>query len=223
MKHDLEIQQDVINHLKWDPFINSANIGVTVKDGVVTLSGQVDSYAQKIEAEKTARKVRGVRVIAEDIQVGLSPSYKKTDQEIAASVINALKWHSAVPEEAITIKVEDGVVTLDGEVEWDYQRTSARNAIMSLLGVRNVFNNIKVKPKITPSDVKAKISSAFQRTATIDADKIEVEVQGNKVVLKGNVRSYAEKEDAEDAAWSAPGVATVESKLELLPEEEFMM
>ena len=220
MKNDLEIQQDVINQLSWEPFLKASDIGVTVKNGIVTLTGQVDSYYKKISAEKAARKVAGVRAIAEDIQLRVSPSFIKTDAELAESVLNALKWHSAVDEEKLKIKVEDGVVTLDGEVEWEFQRTSARNAVSNLLGVRNVISNIVLKPKLTAIDIKAKISSAFHRTATIDAQNIEVEILGNKAILRGRVRSYAEKDDAESAAWSAPGIAYVDNKLELEPEFE---
>jgi osmotically-inducible protein OsmY len=220
MKNDLEIQQDVINQLKWQPFIRTSDIGVFVKNGVVTLTGQVDSYAQKIAAEKAAKKVFGVRAIAEDIQIGVSPSYRKSDTEIAESVVNAIKWHSAVPEDRITVKVEDGVVILNGEVDWEYQRQSAYKAIAGLLGVKRVINNVSLKPKITASDVSSRISEALHRSATVDAEKITVEVVGNKAILHGRVRSYAEKEDAEDAAWCAPGISTVESHLELIPEEE---
>jgi len=222
MKNDLEIQQDVMNQLKWNPFLKASEIGVSIKNGIVTLSGQVDSYAQKIEAEHTVRKVAGVKAIAEDIEIGVSPSYRKSDTEIAASVLNALKWHSAVPEDKLEVKVEDGIVTLGGEVEWEYQRNSARNSVVNLVGVRSVINNIAIKPKASASDVKSKISSALLRTATIDAERIFVEVVGNKVILKGKVRSYTEKEDAEEAAWFAPGIATVESHLELIPQEELM-
>ena len=220
MKNDLEIQQDVINQLSWEPFLKASDIGVTVKNGIVTLTGQVDSYYKKISAEKAAKKVAGVRAIAEDIQLRVSPSFIKTDAELAESVLNALKWHSAVDEEKLKIKVENGVVTLDGEVEWEFQRTSARNAVSNLLGVRNVISNIVLKPKLTAIDIKAKISSAFHRTATIDAQNIEVEILGNKAILRGRVRSYAEKDDAESAAWSAPGIAYVDNKLELEPEFE---
>ncbi|HEX6335016.1 MAG TPA: BON domain-containing protein [Flavisolibacter sp.] len=223
MKSDLEIQQDVISQLKWEPFVKVSNIGVSVKNGIVTLSGNVDSYAQKMAAEKAVRKVAGVKAIAEDIQIGVSPTYNLTDTEIAASVINALKWHSAVPDEKIQVRVENGIVTLEGEVDWEYQRSSARNAVASLLGVRNVFNNIMLKPKVSATDIKKKISDAFHRSASIDAEKIDVEVTGDKVILRGKVRSYAEKDDAEEAAWCAPGVARIENRLELVPGELFVM
>lgn len=221
MKNDLEIQQDVITELKWQPFLQAANIGVSVKNGIVTLSGTVDSYAQKMDAEKAVKKVTGVKAIAEDIQIGVSPALKKTDAEIAESVLNALKWHTAVPEQKITVKVEDGVVTLTGEVEWEYQRNSAKNAVSSLLGVRNVTNLISVKPKVTAFDVRTKITQALHRTATIDAERITIEVEAGKVRLHGKVRSFAEKEDIETAAWCAPGVSKVESYIEVEPVEVF--
>ena len=222
MKNDLEIQQDVMSQLKWQPFLEASKIGVSVKDGIVTLSGQVDSYAQKLAAERAAQKVTGVKAIAEDIQIGVSPSYRKTDTEIAESVLNALKWHSAVPDKKIKVKVEDGIVTLDGEVEWEYQHDSAKNAVSSLLSVRNVINLISVKPKATVSDVKSKISAALHRTATVDAERISVEAIGSRIILCGKVSSYAEKEDAEDAAWSAPGISLVDNRLEVEPELELV-
>lgn len=221
MKTDLEIQQDVMNELKWQPFLKSANIGVAVKNGIVTLSGIVDSYGQKIDAEKAVRKVIGVKAIAEDMQIGVSPSLKKTDAEIAESVMSALKWHAAVPDERIKVKVENGFVTLDGEVEWEYQRNSAKNAVNNLVGVRNVINLISVKPRVTAFDVRTKISDALHRTATVDAEKVSIEVEGNKIILNGKVRSFAEKQDVEDAAWCAPGVSKIESHLEVEPVEVF--
>lgn len=223
MRSDLQIQQDVMTQLKWEPALNSANIGVSVKKGIVTLSGQVDSYFQKVAAENAAKKITGVRAIAEDIQIGISPYFSKTDSDIADTVLHSLKWHSAVPEDDLKIKVEDGIVTLEGEVAWDYQRTSAKNAVASLLGVKNVINNIKVQSRISATDVKSKISAAFHRVATIDSDKITIEVEGTKVILRGKVRSYAEKEDAIHAAWCAPGITSVVSFLETEPQMEFSL
>jgi VCBS repeat-containing protein len=221
MKTDIQIQKDVMDELKWQPFLNSSEIGVAVKNGIVTLSGIVDSFSKKLSAEKAAKKVSGVKAIAEDIQIGVSPVYRKTDTEIAEAVFNALKWHSAVPEEKVKIKVEDGIVTLEGELEWEYQRMNARTAIQNLSGVRSVTNLITIKPNLNPFELEQKITEAFRRNATIDASKVNVSTSGSKVILTGKVRSFAESEDAEDVAWAAPGVYHVENKLSIV-EPEFV-
>ena len=222
MKTDSQIQKDVMDQLKWEPYLNAAQIGVAVKNGIVTLSGQVNTFSKKLIAENAAKKISGVKAIAEDIQIGVSPMYSKTDAEIAEAILNALKWHIAVQEEKIKIKVEDGYVRLEGEVEWDFQRKNAASAIENLAGVRSVINLITVKPKITASDIEKKINEAFKRSATIDAVKITAEVTGSKAILRGKVRSFAEKEDAENAAWFAPGITSVDSKIEIeVPEYAF--
>ena len=215
MKSDSQIQKDVMEELRWEPLLSASEIGVAVKNAVVTLSGMVDSYSKKLRAERATKRVAGVKAVAEDIRVGISPEFKKTDAEIADAVLNALKWHTGVQEEKIKIKVEDGHVRLDGEVEWEYQRNQAQTAIENLIGVKSVVNLIRVKPKVSPVDIQQKINSAFHRSANIDSGKINVEVSGSKVILHGKVRSFAEKEDAEVAAWNAPGVISVESKLEI--------
>ncbi|MDP9080759.1 MAG: BON domain-containing protein [Bacteroidota bacterium] len=220
MKTDIQIQKDVMDELKWQPFLNSSEIGVAVKNGIVTLSGIVDSFSKKLSAERAAKKVTGVKAIAEDIQIGVSPAYRKTDAEIAEAVFNALKWHSAVPEEKIKIKVEDGIVTLEGELQWEYQRANARTAIQNLSGVRSVINLISIKPKLNPFELEQKITAAFRRNATVDAGRVNVSTIGNKVILTGTVRSFAESEDAEDVAWAAPGVYQVENNL-AIEEPEF--
>ena len=222
MKSDAQIQKEVMAELNWQPILNAAQIGVAVHEGVVTLTGIVDSYTKKLTAENAAKKVSGVKAVAEDIQVGASPSYNKTDTEIAEAVLNALKWHTAVVEDRIRIKVEKGFVTLDGEVEWEYQRTAAKSAIENLAGIKMIYNFISVKPRITVSDLKSKINAALHRSAQIDANGIKVEISGSKVILTGTVSSIKEKEDADSAAWMAPGVSSVENRIAIhFPEYAF--
>jgi len=221
MKTDSQIQKDVMDELKWQPFLNSSEIGVAVKNGIVTLSGIVDSFSKKLEAEGAAKKVAGVKAIAEDIQIGVSPVYHKTDAELAEAVVNALKWDSVVPDDKIQVKVEDGVVTLQGELEWQYQRSSATIAVQHLAGVRSVANLITIKPKLSPSELERKIAAAFQRTALLDAGKVNVSTAGSSVTLTGKVRSFAERDDAEDVAWAAPGVYQVQNKL-IVEEPEYV-
>jgi osmotically-inducible protein OsmY len=220
MKTDILIQNDVMDELQWEPFLNSSEIGVAVKHGVVTLSGIVDTYSKKLAAEKAAKRVAGVKAVAEDIQVGISPEDRKTDAEIAEAVVNTLKWHTTIPDGKIAIKVEDGIVKLEGEVEWGFERENAKEAIKDLTGVCSVFNLITVKPKVTPADIKQKINAAFHRNASVDAEKITADIIGHVVILSGKVHSFSEKESAERAAWAAPGVSRVENKLEI-EEHEF--
>jgi osmotically-inducible protein OsmY len=219
MRTDAQIQKDVMAQLQWEPFLNAAQIGVAVRDGVVTLSGHVDSYSKKAAAEAAAKKILGVKAVAEGITVGVSPFYKRTDTEIAEAVLSALKWNTAVQEEKIKVKVEDGVVSLDGTVDWLYQRQNAFDAVRNLAGVVLVNNNIVVAASPTPKDIKDRIKEALRRNATLDADKITVSLDGSEVVLKGTVRSLAEKEDAERAAWSGRGVREVVNDLEVAVPE----
>lgn len=222
MRTDLQIQKDVMDEIRWQPNLSSSEIGVAVKDGVVTLSGQVDSFMKKAAAEKAAKRVAGVKALAEDIQVGVSPSFSQSDAEIAAAALNSLKWNSAVQHERIKIEVEDGVVRLDGEADWDFQRTQAKKAIEKLPGVKMVLNFITLRPHPMPSDIEQKIRAAFERSASIDSKMVSAEVIGSKVILKGTVRSFAEKQDAENAAWAAPGVLSIENKLEVeIPQMAF--
>jgi osmotically-inducible protein OsmY len=219
MKSDDQIQKDVMDQLKWEPFLKASEVGVAVRNGIVTLSGQVDSYYKKLSAEAAAKKVSGVKAIAEDIQIGVSPLYARTDTEIAEAILNALKWHTAVQDEKVKIRVENGHVTLQGEVDWDFQRTNVRKAIESLAGVKSITSLITVKPKVTSAGIQQKIESAFQRAASINSRKIKVDVVGSKVILSGRVASLAEKEDAETSVWNADGVMQVENNLDIeIPE-----
>jgi len=220
MKTDYEIQQNVQEQLKWEPFLEAAEIGVSVKGGIVTLSGQVNSFAKKLAAERAAKKVSGVKAVTEDIQVHISTGQQKTDLEIAQAVVNALKSHSAVEEERIKVNVENGNVTLSGYADWAYERIMAESAIEHLEGVKNVSNQVMIKPKPMAGDILRKINAAFERYASSDANKIKVSISDNKVTLTGKVRSWTERSDAEDIAWSAPGVSQVINQI-TIGEEEF--
>ena len=216
MKTDERIKQDVLDELKWQPNIDETEIGVTVEEGVVTLTGTVDSFSKKMAAEKAAQGVKGVRAVAEDIEVKYGTDYKKTDKEIAKAVANALKWNYSVPSDKISVKVENGWVYLSGEVQWTYQKEAAKRAVEDLLGVNYVANNITLKQKVQATDIKSRITKAFERSADIDAKNVTVTVDGHTVKLSGKVRSFAEKEDARKAAYYAPGVYEVENELEIV-------
>jgi osmotically-inducible protein OsmY len=211
MKTNIELQQDVLDELKWNPMLNAAEIGVIVKDGVVTLTGKVDSYTKKIAAEKTTKNVAGVKAVAIDIEVKLGYD-KPDDADIAKAAVNALKWHSSIPEDKVKIEVDNGWVTLEGQVNWPFQKDSAENCIENLTGVRGISNLITIKPK-TDKLIKDNILKAFQRNAALEAAKITVETIGDKVILKGKVHSWSERHEAEKAAWNAPGVVEVEDDL----------
>jgi osmotically-inducible protein OsmY len=217
VRSDEEIQRDVLDELSWEAELQPNEIGVMVDDGVVTLTGWVDSFGKKWAAERAAHRVRGVVAVANDIEVRLPGSAERTDADIAAAATRALQWDAMILPGTVKVTVSHGWVTLDGQVEWQFQRREAERAVRRLTGVRGVTNLISVKPKVEPSpkDLKRRIEEALVRSAETDAKRIEVKVDGSKVTLKGKVKSWAERDAAERVAWSAPGVSEVENKIKL--------
>ena len=213
MRSDSDMKRDVELEIRWDPDITSDDIAVAVKDGVVTLTGFVRSYSEKYEAERDAKRVSGVVGLANDIEVRLASSDERPDPEIAREAVSAIKSQLPFTHEHITPTVRDGWVTLEGEVEWNYQRNLAETAVRRLKGVKGVTNLIHVKPRVAPSEVKRKIEEALKRQAELEADEITVEANGGEVILRGKVRSWAERKDAERAAWQAPGVTQVDNRI----------
>jgi osmotically-inducible protein OsmY len=214
---DEQIQRDVFAELKWDARVLPNEIGVAVKNGIVTLTGWVDSYMKRYDAEDAAHRVRGVVAVVNDLEVRLPSSAERIDPDIAAAAIYALKWDALLPLDKIKITVTKGFLRLEGEVEWQYQKREAERVVSRLAGVKGVMNLITVKPSVTPSGVKKMIEEALVRSVKTDAERITVDVQGTHVILKGTVRSWAERDEAERAAWQAPGIVVVTNQIVVSP------
>jgi osmotically-inducible protein OsmY len=217
MTGDLQLQQDVLDELEFEPSVNAAHIGVVANRGVVTLGGFVESYAEKAAAERAARRVRGVKALADEIEVRLSSDLKRSDDEIAARAIDILKWQVGFPAERIKITVEKGYVTLTGDVEWQFQKTEAGEAVHKLTGVVGVVNQIRVASPVQALTVRETIQKALHRNTDIEAARITVETDGGRVILGGKVRAWYERDIAERAAWSTPGVVEVQDRITIEP------
>jgi osmotically-inducible protein OsmY len=217
MKTDSEIERDVKAELGWNSDLKSTDIAISVKNGVVTLAGFVPRYIDKYEAEKAAKRVAGVLAVANDIEIRLPAVDERPDPEIAREVVTALKNQLPFSHEGIKAVVRNGWVTLEGDVEWQYQRLTAERAVRPLKGVKGIINDIKTKPRVEPSDIKQKIQEAFRRSAEVDANQITVETSGGEVILKGKVRSWIERDEAERVAWRAPGVTKVDDRIVVSP------
>jgi osmotically-inducible protein OsmY len=217
MRSDREIERDVKEELRWSPDLDASDIAVSVKDGVVALAGFVRSYTDKYEAEQAAKRVAGVVGVANDLEVRLPSVDERPDPDIARDAVAAIKAQLPISSEHIKVIVKNGWVTLEGEAEWQYQRQTAEKAVRRIKGVKGVSNTIVLKPRVEPTEIKRKIEEALRRSAEIDANRITVETNGGEVVLKGTVRSWIEREEAERAAWSAPGVTRVDDQIVVSP------
>ena len=216
-KSDSQIKKDVLAELEWDPEVNAATVGVAVKDGVVTLTGHLETYAEKFAIERAVRRLSGVRAIALELDVKLSPQHQRSDSEIAASASQALRWQSQVPADRIRLTAEHGWLHLSGEVDWEFQRGAAEKAVRSLTGVVGVSNEITLSMKATPADLAQRISQALQRQALREARRLDIAVDGPKVTLRGTVHSWQERDAVQGAVWAAPGVRSVINELHVGP------
>lgn len=216
MKSDEQLKRDVEAELNWDPSINDSGIVVSTQDGVVTLAGHVPFYADKFFAEKAAKSVAGVRGVANDLEVKPQMAHQRSDTAIAEAAVGALKSSVAVPADDVKVVVRDGWITLEGTVAFQYQKTAAESAVRTLWGVKGITNSISITPTVNATDIRSKIHRAYQRHAAVDANKVKIDVSGSTVTLSGEVHSWHEKDDAEDAAWAAPGVKTVRNNLSVV-------
>jgi osmotically-inducible protein OsmY len=215
--NDKRLQEDVVHELWWEPSLNASDIGVSCADGVVTLRGNVRSYAERVRAERVAQRVFGVTAVVNDVQVRLTDEHTRTDTEIAEAAVTALKWNTLVPAGRVAVLVANGWITLTGAVSWQYEKDAAARAVRYLPGVKGVVNNVTVRPHVDATDVRDKIEAAFRRSAEIDARRITVTAKDGKVTLSGNVPSWAVRNEAERAAWAAPGVREVDDQLAVAP------
>ena len=215
MKSDLQLQKDVMEELAWEPSVDAAGIGVSVDGGIVTLNGAVKSFPQKWTAERAAQRVAGVKAVSDQTIVSLPGDNQHTDTDIARAAVNSLEWDASVPKNRVKVLVKNGFITLTGTVELYYQKNEATRAIRNLMGVKGVYNEIEVKPMAQASEVKSKIEKALERAAEVDAQKISVETHDRRVILRGNVKTWVEREEAERAAWGAPGVSDVQNDIRI--------
>jgi osmotically-inducible protein OsmY len=212
---DVSLRQNIIDELEFEPSLNAVNIGVTVDDGVVTLTGHVGSYMEKVRAERVVQRIKGVHGVAEELEVRYPSDKKTSDDEIAKRALNIISWDTSIPANKVQVKVEGGWITLSGQVEWYYQKVSAESAVRKISGIKGVSNMLTIEPRVQPSDIKNRIENALKRKAGVEASKIKVSVAGGKVTLDGDVNAWFERNAAEDAAWAAPGVTSVEDHIRI--------
>lgn len=214
---DVKLQKNIIDELAYTPDVNSTNIGVSVKDGVVTLTNTVESWSEKIAVEKALKKMSGVRGIANELKIDLPSQHKRNDTDIANAAVKQLEWNITVPADSVKVTVENGILTLSGKVKWDFQKRAAEKCVQHIIGVKCVLNLIEIKTDISPKEVKNNIEKSLERRVEIESNKIHVEPRGNKVILSGSVSSWLIYEEAERAAWKAAGVNAVENNISVNP------